>query len=506
MQGTKKIAANTLFLYIRLIVVLVVSLFTVRIVLKSLGEVDYGIYNVVCGFVSMFGFFTTAMTNGVQRFYNYELGKYGTKSLGRVYTSSLYIQMVLALIVIIVVEIIGIWYINTQMVIPAEKLSDANYIFQFSLIGLIFSFIQIPYSAAVVAFEKMNYYALVGVIDTFTKLMVAYALVVTPNRLVFYGAFLLFISILNFFLYFIYSRIHFKSLVFYSQRDNVLIKKMLSFTCWNTLGSFAYVIRWQGVNVLMNAFFGVIINAANGIASQVSSALSYFSANLILAFKPQLTQSYASRDLGRTCYLLFLMTRLSYALVYTLSIPVILEIDYILNLWLGNDIPEYTSSFSVLIIISVLIACFHTPLVQIIHATGKMRSFQIITSIVITSILPIAWICFRVGLNPNSAYWGTIIIYLLNQLVGMYLVKQQFDYSYALYVKDVILRCLAFTIVVPILPCILLNLMETSFLRLICICLITALWALVAIYFLILTSIERNIINTRINKTFIRKY
>ena len=292
-------------------------------------------------------------------------------------------------------------------------------------------------------------------------------------------------------------------MVLEKKTDKHLVKEMLSFTGWNTFGSFAYVIRWQGVNVLMNAFFGVIINAANGIASQVSSALAYFSGNLIMAFKPQLTQSYAATDYNRVRYLWFLMTRMSYALVLTLAIPIIFEIDYILRIWLGDGVPEYTESFSILVIISVLIGCFHSPMVQIIHATGKMRKFQIITSIVITSILPLAWLCFKMGLNPNWAYWVTIFIYVVNQIVGMMMVKQIFDYSYSSFVKDVILRCIAFTITTPIVAMVLVELVPSSFIRFVAICLATALMSLGITYVVILNKNERKFLISKM-KNFIK--
>lgn len=498
MHGAKKIAANTVYLYIRLIFVLVISLFTVRIVLKALGDVDYGIYNVVCGFVSMFGFLNTSMTNGVQRFYNYSIGKDGAKSVGKVYTASLYIQAGLAVFLVVLVEVIGIWYVNNVMVLPAEKLSVANYLFQFSLIGLLLSFLQIPYSAAVVAYEKMNYYALVGIVDAVAKLGIAYAIMLTPDRLFYYGVLLLGINVLNFCLFFCYSRYKFKYLILDKSPEKRLVKEMLYFTGWNTFGSFAYVIRWQGVNVLMNAFFGVIVNAANGIASQVSSALAYFSGNLILAFKPQLTQSYAATDYSRTRYLWFLMTRMSYALVFTLAVPVITEIDFILKIWLGKNVPDYTASFSVLVIVSVLLGCFHSPMVQVIQATGKMRKFQIITSMVITSILPLSWISFKIGLNPNWAYWVTILVYAVNQLVGMAMVREVFDYSYMSYVKDVIIRSAIFTVVISIVPTIINELVPSSFIRLFAICLTTLLISSVATYLIILNNNERNLLKSKL--------
>lgn len=499
MQGTKKIATNTVYLYVRLIFVLVISLFTVRVVLQALGEVDYGIYNVVCGFVSMFGFLSTSMTNGVQRFYNYSLGKDGGASIGKAFTTSLYIQTALAVILIILVESIGVWYVNNVMVLPAEKLSVANFLFQFSLIGLLLSFIQIPYSAAVVAYEKMNYYAFIGIVDAVAKLGIAYAIIATPEKLFYYGLFLLSINILNFLLFSCYAHHAFRKLRL-GKPDKQLAKEMLSFTGWNTFGSFAYVVRWQGVNVLMNAFFGVIVNAANGVASQVSSALAYFSGNLILAFKPQLTQSYAAMDYKRTEYLWFLMTRLSYALVFTLSIPVMFEIDYILNVWLGNNVPNYTATFSVLVIITVLLGCFHTPIVQIIHATGKMRKFQIATSAIIISVLPLSWICFSVGLNPNWAYWITILVYIINQIAGMIMVKQYFNYSYASYIKNVIIKCVVFSIITPIAAIALIMIMQPSFMRLATMCLTTALIALVSTYFIILNTAEKESVTNIIKK------
>lgn len=505
MQGTKRIAVNTVYLYVRLIFVLVMSLFTVRVILKALGDVDYGIYNVVCGFVSMFGFLNTSMTNGVQRFYNYSIGKDGAESIRKVYTASLTIQTVLAVLLVIVVEAIGVWYVNNIMVLPDDKLPVANYLFQFSLIGLLLSFLQIPYSAIVLAYEKMNFYALVGIIDAVAKLVIAYVVMLTPDRLFHYGIMLLGINILNFCLFFFYSRYNFKNLILDKRPDKQLVNEMLSFTGWNTFGSFAYVIRWQGVNVLMNAFFGVIVNAANGIASQVSSAFAYFSGNLILAFKPQLTQAYAAADYNRTRYLWFLMTRMSYALVLTLAIPIIAEIDFILEIWLGGNIPDYTASFSILVIVSVLLGCFHSPMVQVVHATGKMRKFQIITSVIITSILPLAWLCFKAGWNPNWAYWVTIFVYVFNQIAGMIMVKQVFAYTYFSFVKDVILRSLVFSIIIPIAAIILLKTMSPSLMRFIVICLSTALLSLASAYYIMFNKNEREIIVVKL-KEFINKH
>lgn len=500
MQGTKKIAINTVFLYIRLLFVLVISLFTVRIVLQSLGEIDYGIYNVVCGFVSMFGFFSTAMTNSVQRYYNYEIGQGKPKGLSCIYSSAIVIQIGLAFLLLLIIEVMGTWYLNNKMVIPISRLVEANWIFQISIINLVITFIQIPYSAAVVAYEKMSFFAIVGIIDAVLKLVTAYMIILMPDRLVSYVTFLLLINIINYSLFYLYTKKNFKELVFSRKLDYLTIKDMLSFTGWNTFGSFAYVVRWQGVNILMNAFFGIIVNAANGIVSQISSALSYFSGNLILAFKPQLTQAYASGNNNRTIYLLYLMTRISFALVFTLSIPLFLEINLILNIWLGNNVPEYTPLFAILVIISVILGCFHAPLAQVIHATGRIRWFQLITSLIIVSILPFSWVAFHFGYSPYWAYYITIIVYVVNQIVGMIMLKKVFNYSYSSYLGKVILPCFVFTILTPIIPLILSNVISDSIIRFLIICFMSIMSSGICTYIIILNSDERNKINLKIKK------
>lgn len=490
--SNKRIAKNTLFLYIRLVFVLLVSLYTVRVVLNALGIVDYGIYNVVGGFASMFGFFCTTMSSATQRFYNYEIGKNGYVAVTNVFNSAFRIQILFSIIVFVLGEIIGVWYINYQMVIPEERLVVANWIYQFALLSLIFTIIQVPFSAAIMAYERMNFYAIVGIIDAILKLLIAIIIFqIYIDRLWLYGFLLFMVSITNFVLYVYYCKMNFGPIKLVKRHDVKLRNEMLSFSGWNVLGTFSYMMRNQGLNVLINAFFGVVINAASGIAGQVSGALQTFTSNIVIAFKPQLTQAYAKGEYARTQQLFFVMSKISYTLMLVLAVPLILEMNYVLHLWLGKEVPEYTISFSILTVISILIGVFHTPIVQVLHATGKIKKFQIFTAVIILWILPLSWLFIKIGMSPNSIYWVTIAVFLINQIVGLWLLHKCFSYRYIDYIKEVILPCIYFTILLIIVPYYSLSLFPESFLRLSIICMEALIIGICLAFFIILNSEER---------------
>lgn len=441
-QNNQTIARNTLFLYLRLVVVMLVNLYTTRVVLEVLGVSDYGVYNIVCGFVSMFGVLNTSMSNGVQRFYNYELGKGGENALLRVFNTSIIIQVVLAVIITIILETVGLWYLNTQMEIPADRMGAANYIFQFSVISMIFVILQVPYSAAILAHEKMDFYAIVSVLDVFIKLIIA---IIIPflhgDSLILYGLLLSFVGILNFILYYGFCKHRFTQLKFHRIFDKQLFKTMFSFSGWNLFGTFAYMMKGQGVNVLLNAFFGTIVNAANGIATQVSSAIQSLALNLTLAFKPQLTQSYAKGEYKRSESLMLSMSKLSFVLVCILAIPIIIDLEFILGLWLGNNVPDHTVLFTRLVIITMMISVLNTPITQVIHATGKMKRYQLTTSFVICSILPISWIFLKLGFAAEYVFYVGIVVTTINQIVCVGVLKTVFDFEIGKYVKEVVLFC-----------------------------------------------------------------
>ena len=504
-SGNSRIAKNTMVLYIRMIFVLLVSLYSTRAILNALGVVDYGIYNVVAGFVSMFAFLNSSMTNTIQRFFNYERGRNDANSLNKVYITSFQIQFLLGIITFVLLEIVGVWYISTKMILPVERLSAAMCVFHFSVISLFLLILQIPYAAAVIAHEKMTFYAIVSITDAVLKLLIAIVLpYIHYDRLIYYGFLMLVISIVNLLLYFFYAKRFFAEIKYQNCFHKHLFKKMLAFSGWNVFGAFAYTMQGQGLNMLMNAFFGPIVNAARGVAYQVQAALSGFTENIAVAFKPQLVECYAKGDFERTKYLMYSMSKLGYVMVFVLSLPVSLEIEYILKIWLGGGVPQNTAIFTILILFNMVLCSLNLPISQTVQAVGNIRNYQTFRSAIVMSVLPISWIALSNGL---PAYWVFIILILvniINQLASMFLLKRVFSYSYKEYTSKVIIPCILFSIVVPIVPFVVHFLFMESFVRLLIVGLLSVLVSIVFLYWVIMTRNEKvfvkNIVNKVLNK------
>lgn len=505
-SNNSRIAKNTLFLYLRMILVLVVSLYTTRVVLNALGVVDYGINNVVGGFVSMFAFLNTSMSNGIQRFYNFKLGSEGEGSFTKVYNMALLIQGLLAVIVVVLLETIGLWYLNHKMVIPIERMATAQWIYQFSVISLVLVIMQIPYSASIMAHERMDYYAYVSIIEVVLKLAFALWLpYVKQDKLFVYGCYSLGVGVLNFFLYFVYSKHHFKSLKLQKFFHKDLFKDMLSFSGWNIFGTFAYMLKNQGLNVLLNAFFGPIVNAARGVSGMIGTAIQGFQSNIVISFRPQVVQSYAEKNYSRVKSLMYSLSKISYILLYMLSLPVIIELPYILKLWLGDVVPDYTISFTILMLIIMIISSLNTPITQVIHATGKMKKYQLGTSIIICAILPISWLFLKAGGNPMTVYIVSLCMTCINQVVCNLLLKQVFQYELREYLKSVIVPCILVSFVSLVLPLLLHYVMAPSFIKLILVVLFGIVSTMVASYLLALNAYEKDLVIEFIKKYIAKK-
>ena len=308
-QNNKRIIKNTLLLAIRQVVVMVMALYVSRITLKVLGVTDFGIYNVVCGFVVMFTFLNAAFTTGIQRFFNYEYGKNGTKGSNKVFVNAVVVQLVLSAIIVILLESIGLWYMYEKMVIPEERFTAAMWVFQVSVISTVVMMLQVPFNAAILAHEKMDFFAFLSVLNQVLKLI---AVIILPHfygdRLIIYGILLLGVTFVDFLLNAIYAKIHFSEINFRCNVDRSLLKQMLSFSGWNVFGKFSYMMKEQGLNMVLNLFFGPSLNAARGLAFQVTGALNGFVSNINVAVKPQLTQSYAQGNYNRTFSLFYSVT------------------------------------------------------------------------------------------------------------------------------------------------------------------------------------------------------
>lgn len=450
-SNNKRIFTNTIFLYIRLILILLVSLYTTRVVLNVLGVVDYGIYNVVAGFVSMFGFLNTSMINSIQRFYNFEKGKGNVEGVTAVYNTSIRIQIILGLITLFLLELIGMWYINNMMVLPPERLYAANWVFQFSALSLFFIIIQIPFSSACISHEKMNFYAIVGIVDAILKLVMALMIPhLSIDSLIMYGLSLLLISILNFLLYYLYAKSNFAEIRLQKGFDSDLFRKLASFSGWNIFDSLAYVVQGQGLNILINSFFNPIVNAARGIAYQIQGVIFNFSSNLAVAFKPQLVESYAKSEYDRTTSLFYSMSKASFFMQYVLSVPILLELKYILSIWLGDNIPEHTITFVQLVLLNSILNSLNMPMSQIVQATGNIRMYQFVRSCIVLLVLPLSYVFIKIYDSPEIVFIAMILITLIIQPISLILVHRVFKFRYIEYMQKVMLPSLLFAIIMPI--------------------------------------------------------
>lgn len=495
------LAKNTIFLSIRMIFVMFVSLYTSRVFLHSLGVDDFGINNVVCGFVAMFSFLNTSLSNGIQRFYNSEMSKSGDEGVKLVYNSALLIQGGIAILVILLLETIGIWYINNKMVIPVERLSTAMWIYQFSVISSVLVIMQTPYSAAVMAYEKMNYYAIVGIVDVMLKLGLALAIpYVSGDHLLFYGAMMLCISISSFMMYVGYAKVKFPSLKIKLELQHGLLKNMISFSGWNFFGTFACMVREQGLNMVLNLFFGPVVNAARGIAYQVSSALQGFVSNISVAAKPQMVSSFAEGNAERTLKLMYSMSKLSFFILYIMAVPVCLEIDYILHLWLGDVVPQHTANFVVLVILTNFMNNLNAPLSNVVYATGKMRNYEVTFSVINILIIPVAYVALQMGLPPEAAFFSYFVMTVFVQIGCLYVLRTIIKISLTDYFYRLCCPLLIFSVVAIPLPYIVSYIMPVGFLRLLLVTMFTGIVAVGVFYWIGLDHKEKKMVKGVISR------
>lgn len=493
-NGNKRIAKNTIFLTIRMLIVLIISLYTSRVFLAVLGVEDFGIYNVVCGFVAMFAFLNGAMTTGIQRFYNVELANNGIEGSNRVYITSVFSQFALATIIVLFTETVGLWYIHNKMVIPIGRFDAALRIFQFAVLSLVINIMAVPYSSAVMAHEKMDYYALVSIVDIFLKLGVAIALpYVSSDKLVAYGFLFLLITFIDFLLYYMYAKVKFEEIRFRFIFYRGLFKEIISFSGWNVFGKFSIMLKEQGLNMILNLFFGPVVNAARGIAVQVNGALSGFVSTVNVAVKPQLTQAYAQGNKNRTFSLMFSISKLGYMILLLMAVPICVEIDFVLRIWLGSNVPQYANIFIVLVIATTFINNLNTPVSYVVHATGKMKTYQIATSSVELAVLPIAYWILSLGTPPWIVFIVAFFFVAVGQVVSLFVLRRIEPFSIKAYCKN-IYPLLIITIVSVIIACCVSRFLQQGFVRFFVVLLSSTVVICVLSYFFVLSQSEKEII------------
>lgn len=447
-----RVAKNSIFLYIRMLLSMVLSLWSTRIILKALGIEDFGIYNVVGGIVVMLSVVSGSLSASISRYITYELGHGDTKKLKSVFKTSLIIQILIGACVFILAETVGLWFLNAKMNIPANQLTAANWVYQFSVAAFIVDLISVPYNAAIIAYERMKVFAYVGVLTSIAKLGVAFALLLfISGRLIIYAGLIFAISVIVRIFYGFYCAREFPEIQGASKIDKNLFKEIFAFASWNFIGSTAGILRDQGLNIVLNLFFGPIVNAARGIAMQVSAAATTFANNFMIALNPQITKSYASADIADSIKLAFTGSRLGYFLMYIIALPIIIETPFILKLWLGN-VPEYSVIFVRLILINSLIDVLSNTLMTLMLATGNIRNYQLVVGGCNLLILPIAYFVLFIGYDAASALWVSIVISCVALILRLYLLSTMTQLSIMDFIKNVGLRVMltsAFAFVLP---------------------------------------------------------
>ena len=492
-ENTKRIAKNTLMLYVRMLFSMLVSLYTSRVVLNTLGVEDYGIYNVVGGFVAMFSLISSSLSASVSRFLTFELGRGDMERLKETFSTSLMIHLVLAGIVFILAESVGVWFLNTQMTIPSERLYAANWVFQASILSFMFALFSVPYNASITSHERMSAFAYIGILSVLLHLLIVLFIAYVPfqfDRLIVYSLLLVCVGMSLQCIYLWYCRKNFEECRFRLHFNKAYWKKMGTFAGWNFLGNGAYLLNTQGVNILMNLFFGVGANAARGIAAQVDAAVQAFVGNFTTALNPQITKSYAAKDLDYMHMLICRGAKYSYFLMLFFALPLILETPQVLSIWL-DVVPPHAILFVRLTLLSSLTVVIANSLVAAQSATGKIRKYQITVAICGFWVFPLSFVAFKLGYPPEMSYIIYFIIYFGLIFVRIYLVKDLINLSWKRYFREVLLRMGLVSICAGVLPCLIYFNMQATFIRVLVVCVVSALSTLTFMYLLGLEKTER---------------
>lgn len=427
---------------------MIVSLYTSRIVLSTIGVVDFGIYNVVGGIVIMLGFLNNAMTASTQRFLLFELGKNDSVELKRVFNMSLTIHIALALLIFVLAETIGLWILNNYLKIPINRLDAAKWVFHFSVMSFMVTIINVPFNAAIIAHERIKAFAIIGILEVLLKLTIVFILtLISFDKLELYSLLIFLVTLIIAGIYFFYCKLNFiESKGYTFNWDRFLFKKMSNFAGWNLLGVSAGLAYIQGINILLNVFFGPTINAARGIAFQVQGALNSFVSNFQTAVNPPITKNYALKNYDVSFKLVFGASKFSFFLLLLFSMPILIETDLILRLWL-REVPENTVMFTRLVIIDILIGSISGAIQNIAQASGEIRNYQLIVSGILLLNLPTSYIFLMMGYSPEITMLVSIFFSIVAMFARLLIVKGIIDFPSGLFMKNVIFRIIAVTII-----------------------------------------------------------
>lgn len=441
-SNNKRIAKNTMFLYIRMGISMLVGLYTSRVVLQALGVEDYGIYNVVGSFIVAFTFISGPLGTATQRFLNFELGKGESGRLNKVFNLSLFTYVVLAATLFLVIEVAGVWFLNNKMQLPADRMNSAVFAFHISILTLLLNLIRTPFESLIIAYEKMSFYAYISIADVFLKLLNAFMLLyVAVDKLKLYSVNILAITLTVGCVTAFYCLHNFKKIRIENPRKNwdfPLFKELMSFSGWSLFGSVASMTANQGLNILLNLFFGVVVNAAMGIANQVNAAVVQFVSNFQVAFRPQIVKYYAQNNLEELRKLILNTSKYSYLLLFAIACPVCFNMDFLLRVWLKNP-PEYASEFAIMMLFYALLETLSAPMWMTVQATGKIKKYQLVISSVISLNIVLSYVFLKMGFGPVTVLAVKCCLDIVYLIVRLIFMKAKIDFSLREFLRGTML-------------------------------------------------------------------
>lgn len=491
-SDNKRIAKNTVLLYIRTLFIMLISLYTSRVVLATLGVKDYGIYNVVGGVIAMFNVVSGSISNAISRFITFELGKGNIKKLNDIFVTSVNIEFLIAGVVLILGETVGVWFLNTQMNIPEGRMYAANWVLQFSLFSFIMGLWSVPYNASIIAHEKMSAFAYVSILEAALKLLIVYLLVVSPwDKLITYSLLLASVDLLIRIVYGTYCKLHFEECRYHFAWHKDLIKQMGGFSGWQFLTNAAWMINTEGINILMNLFFGVAINAARGVANQVDGAIMRSVTSFTTALNPQITKDYAKGNTSALYKLVCNGAKYTFFLMLFFQLPAILEADTLLHIWLKN-VPDHAVQFLQLTMVGTMLNMLGNTQLTACMATGNIKKYTIVITLVGLLVFPLSWIAFKIGLPPESCYVVFILVYIAILFTRIYIMKGLIGCPMMLFIKKVFFRIIPVTLLAAIIPVAFVNIVNPSFIRLISTCVICTICSSASIWLVGISMEERH--------------
>lgn len=494
-ENTRRIAKNTLMLYVRMLFSMIVSLYTSRVILNMLGVEDYGIYNVVGGFVSMFAIISSALSSATSRFLTFELGKKDGNP-EKVFASALFIHICLALVVLLAFESFGLWFLNNKMVIAENRMGAANFVFQASILSFIVNIIGVPYTSAVIAHERMDAFAMLGVIEVLIKLAIVLFVAYAPlnaDKLVLFPALMISLSIGIQISYFCFCRRHFKESRRMPKRDPDFFRNMFSFAFWNFIGCTAGILKGQGINMLLNLFFGTVINAAYGVATTVNTAVVGFANNFMTALNPQITKSYASGNRDYMFALIDRGSRFSFYLILFFAIPLILECEFILNKWLGQY-PENAVIFVRLMLCVSLLDIISNTLITAQTATGKIRNYQLAVGGTLLLNFPFSYLALKLGCPAYAVFVVALSIGACCLYLRLAFLKRMIGLKIRWFCRECLSRIIVVTLLSSSLPCVAYFCLDAGWLRFIAVLCCSIICSGLCILYIGCNKNERNYI------------